>query len=380
MDSPISSRTILQCRKRTWALDAKGLDQTVNWNFDILPDFIFNGLRDGAVYGAVALALVLIFKATTLINFATGELAMLGAFFVYVLNIERGWWLWLSILVAMLVSAAIGAAVERALVRPFDPDDHLPVVLITLGLFLIINAVAGDIWNYQVRRVNDPFGAFPSWVPNGSELKTTSDGMISCAPNSEGVLREVAAGTVDAETCDMVGRTFWEVIGARLHYRTIGTWVALALALVALAIILGKTKAGLAFRAVSSNAESARLVGVNTGRTLGFGWALASVFGTLGAALVAPALGGVNPNMMLTILIYALAAAALGGLDSLGGAVIGGLAVGLIKAVLVSWFGVVVMGQAYFSILQLAMAFLLILIVLLFRPAGLFGTRRIERV
>ena len=379
MDRLNSSRTILLCRKRTWARDPKGLGQKVNWNFDILPDFIFNGLRDGAVYAAVALALVLIFKATTLINFATGELAMLGAFFVYVLNVEQGLWLWLSILIAMAVSAVIGAAVERALVRPFDPDDHLPVVLITLGLFLLINAVAGDIWNYQVRRVNDPFGAFPGWVPNGSELKKSSDGMLSCV-EVDGSLQEVAAGTVDAETCDLVGRTFWEVLGARLHYRTIGIWASLAIALVALALILGKTKAGLAFRAVSSNAESARLVGVNTGRTLGFGWALASVCGTLGAALVSPALGGVNPNMMLAILIYALAGAALGGLDSLGGAIVGGLAVGLVKSVLVSWFGVVVLGQAYFSILQLAMAFLLILIVLLFRPAGLFGTRRIERV
>ena len=379
MDRLTSSRTILLCRKRTWARDPKGLGQKVNWNFEILPDFIFNGLRDGAVYAAVALALVLIFKATTLINFATGELAMLGAFFVYVLNIEQGLWLWLSILIAMAVSAVIGAAIERALVRPFDPDDHLPVVLITLGLFLLINAVAGDIWNYQVRRVNDPFGAFPGWVPNGSELKKSSDGMLSCV-EVDGSLQEVAAGTVDAETCDLVGRTFWEVLGARLHYRTIGIWASLAIALVALALILGKTKAGLAFRAVSSNAESARLVGVNTGRTLGFGWALASVFGTLGAALVSPALGGVNPNMMLAILIYALAGAALGGLDSLGGAIIGGLLVGLVKSVLVSWFGVVVLGQAYFSILQLAMAFLLILIVLLFRPAGLFGTRRIERV
>ncbi len=379
MDRLNSSRTILLCRKRTWARDPKGLGQKVNWNFDILPDFIFNGLRDGAVYAALALALVLIFKATTLINFATGELAMLGAFFVYVLNVEQGLWLWLSILIAMAVSAVIGAAIERALVRPFDPDDHLPVVLITLGLFLLINAVAGDIWNYQVRRVNDPFGAFPGWVPNGSELKKSSDGMLSCV-EVDGSLQEVAAGTVDAETCDLVGRTFWEVLGARLHYRTIGIWASLAVALVALALILGKTKAGLAFRAVSSNAESARLVGVNTGRTLGFGWALASVFGTLGAALISPALGGVNPNMMLAILIYALAGAALGGLDSLGGAIIGGLLVGLVKSVLVSWFGVVVLGQAYFSILQLAMAFLLILIVLLFRPAGLFGTRRIERV
>ncbi|WP_419910627.1 branched-chain amino acid ABC transporter permease [Candidatus Poriferisodalis sp.] len=352
----------------------------MNWNFEILPDFIMNGLRDGALYSAVALALVLIFKATTLINFATGELAMIGAFFVYVLNIEQGLWLWLSIVIAMAISAGLGAAVERALVRPFDPEDHLPVVLITLGLFLMLNAFAGDIWEYQLRAVNDPFGAFPSWVPNGSELKTARDGTIACVENSAGDLVEAGAGATDVEMCNMVGRTFWELFGTRIHYRTIGTLLTLALALIVLAIVLGKTKAGLAFRAVSSNVESARLVGVNTGRTLGFGWALASVFGTLGAVLAAPVLGGVSPTLMATVLIYALAAAALGGLDSLGGAVIGGLVVGLIKSVLVTWFGVNVLGQNYFSILELAMAFLVILFVLLFRPTGLFGTRRIERV
>ncbi|WP_419945580.1 branched-chain amino acid ABC transporter permease [Candidatus Poriferisodalis sp.] len=352
----------------------------MNWNWGILPDYIMNGLRDGALYAAVALALVLIFKATTLINFATGELAMIGAFFVYVLNIEQGLWLWLSILIAMGISAVIGAAVERALVRPFDPDDHLPVVLITLGLFLILNAIAGDIWEFQLRAVNDPFGAFPTWVPNGSELKKTRDGTLACAEDSLGELVEVAAGTVDAEPCALVGRTFWELFGTRLHYRTLGTLVTLGLTLVLLAIILGKTKAGLSFRAVSSNVESARLVGVNTGRTLGFGWALASVFGTLGAVLAAPVLGGISPTLMATVLIYALAAAALGGLDSLGGAVVGGLLVGLIKSVLASWFGVIVLGQDYFSILELALAFLVILFVLLFRPTGLFGTRRIERV
>jgi branched-chain amino acid transport system permease protein len=100
----------------------------------------------------------------------------------------------------------------------------------------------------------------------------------------------------------------------------------------------------------------------------------------LGAVLVAPQLGGVNPNMMATILIYALAGAALGGLDSLGGAVLGGILVGLIQAVAVTWVGVVVFGQLYMSILQLAAAFIVILIVLLFRPSGLFGTRRVERV
>ena len=218
------------------------------------------------------------------------------------------------------------------------------MVLITLGLFLILNAVAGDIWNYQVRIVNDPFGKFPSWIPS------------------------------------VGGDRFIEVLGSRLRYQTIGIWITLGITLWLLGLLLTKTKVGLAFRAVSSNVESARLVGVNTGRTLGFGWALASAFGTLGAALVAPSLGGVNPNMMAFILIYSLAGAALGGLDSLGGAVLGGVVVGLIQSVLVSWFGVVVMGQAYMSILQLATAFLLILVVLLFRPSGLFGTKKIERV
>ena len=170
------------------------------------------------------------------------------------------------------------------------------------------------------------------------------------------------------------------MLGSRLKYQSIGIWVTLALALFALGLILNRTKAGLAFRAVSSNTESARLVGVHTGRTLGFGWAIASAFGTLGAVLVAPQLGGVNPNMMATILIYALAGAALGGLDSLGGAVLGGILVGIIQAVFVTWGGVVVFGQLYMSILQLAAAFLVILIVLLFRPSGLFGTRRVERV
>jgi branched-chain amino acid transport system permease protein len=247
-------------------------------------------------------------------------------------------------LIAMGLSAGLGVLIERTLTRPFDPSDHLPVVLITLGLFLIVNAVAGDIWNYQVRILSNPFGKFPSWVPS------------------------------------VGGDRFIIVFGSRLKYQSIGIWLTLAIALFVLGLILNRTKAGLAFRAVSSNVDSAKLVGVHTGRTLGFGWAISSAFGTLGAVLVAPQLGGVNPNMMATILIYALAGAALGGLDSLGGAVMGGILVGLIQAVLVTWGGVVILGQLYMSILQLAAAFLVILIVLIFRPSGLFGVRRVERV
>jgi len=312
--------------------------------FSTFLTFVFAGLQDGAIYATVAIALVLIFKATTLINFAQGELAMLGAFFVYILSVEQGWPVWPAIFAAMLLSAGLGAAVERTLVRPFDPTDHLPVVLITLGLFLFVNALAGDIWNYQLRPFPVIFETFPGWIPG------------------------------------VGGDRFIEIGGARLFYDTIGVWFTLGCMLLFLNVLLTRTQVGLAFRAVSSNVESARLAGVNTGRTLGFGWALAAAFGALGATLVAPSLGGIQPNLMVAILIYALAGAALGGLDSLGGAVIGGLIVGLIQSVVVSWFFVTVLEQRWMSVLQLGFAFAVILGVLVFRPSGLFGTRIIERV
>ncbi|MEL7156511.1 MAG: hypothetical protein AAFN30_07925, partial [Actinomycetota bacterium] len=188
---------------------------------------LFDGLDNGAVYAVVAVALVLIFKATTLINFAQGELAMFGTFIAYLiavppedslLSYTLGWadlsvgflplGLMLSIVVAMAISAAAGATIERVLIRPFDPTDHLPVVLITLGIFLILNAVAGYLWNYNPR-------AFPSMFPNGSD--------------------------------DFIG-----IGGARLRYTVVGTWAVLGLMFLSLWFILGKTKAGLAFRAVSS--------------------------------------------------------------------------------------------------------------------------------
>ena len=289
-------------------------------DFGIFLTSIFNGFQNGAIYATVAVALVLIFKATTLINFAQGELAMLGAFFVYVMHVENGIWFWLAIVIGMLVSAGMGATIERVLVRPFDPSDHLPVVLITLGLFLIINAVAGDVWNFTGRPFPSLFDTFPSWMPG------------------------------------IGGDRFIEIAGARLFYETIGTWMMLGLMMLVLTLVLNRTKIGLAFRAVSSNTESARLVGVRTGRTLQFGWALASAFGTLGAVLVAPRLL-LSPNMMATVLIYALAGAALGGLDSLKGAIVGGVAVGLIQSVFVSWLLVTVLEIRWMNVLQLAFAF-----------------------
>jgi branched-chain amino acid transport system permease protein len=295
---------------------------------------LFDGLTLGAIYAVVAVALVLIFKATTLINFAQGELAMFGAFIAYILAVEQGLPIVLAIALAMVFSSILGATIERVLIRPFDPTDHLPVVLITLGVFLILNAVAGEIWNYQPR-------AFPSLFPKGP------DDYIS-------------------------------VGGARLFYDGLGTWAMLGAMMGVLYVILNLTKTGLAFRAVSSNTDSARLVGIRTGRTLMFGWALACAFGTLGAALVAPRLF-LQPNMMATLLIYAFAAAALGGLDSLPGAVMGGIIVGMIQSLLVGYLGDWDPLE-WLRNLSLAVAFVVILIVLSFKPSGMFGTSRVERV
>ncbi len=312
---------------------------------------IFDGLDNGAVYAVVAVALVLIFKATTLINFAQGELAMFGTFVAYLLaansddsalSYTLGWagfsvgflplGLLAAIAVAMVLSAAAGAAIERVLIRPFDPTDHLPVVLITLGIFLILNSAAGYFWNFNPR-------PFPSMFPNGTE-------------------------------------DFVSIGGARLRYTVIGTWAVLGLMSLVLWFLLSKTKIGLAFRAVSSNTESSRLVGVRVGKVLMFGWALAAAFGTLGGSLVAPKLF-LQPNMMATLLIFSFAAATIGGLDSLVGAVVGGISIGLIQSVLVGYLGDF---DPAFIILSLAVAFVCILTVLWFRPAGLFGTTRVERV
>lgn len=295
---------------------------------------LFDGLELGAIYAVVAVALVLIFKATTLINFAQGELAMFGAFIAYVLSVEQGLPIGIAIIIAMVFSAILGMVIERVLIRPFDPTDHLPVVLITLGIFLILNAIAGQIWNYQPR-------AFPSMFPKGPD-------------------------------------DYFSIGGARLFYTSLGVWGMLALMMFALYLILNKTKIGLAFRAVSSNTDSARLVGIRTGRTLMFGWALACAFGTLGASLVAPRLF-IQPNMMGALLIFSFSAAALGGLDSLPGAVIGGIMIGTIQSLLVGYLADW-KPLEFLRNLGLAVAFLIILVVLMFKPSGLFGTSRVERV
>lgn len=292
---------------------------------------LFDAVSNGSTYALVAVALVLIFKATTLINFAQGEMGMLGAFFALQLWLW-GIPMWIALVLAMILSAVLAAGIERVLIRPFDPADHLPLVIITLGLFLVINAVAAIIWRFDPR-------SFPNLFGDG---------------------------------------TAFSIGGANLGWYTVGTIVTVISVLLLLQLLLTRTKVGLAFRAVSSNLESSELVGIRVGPTLQFGWALAAAVGTLAAAVfVANPVRQLEPSIMLRVLIFAAAAAALGGLDSLWGAVVGGLGIGLVQSVVVQymnqWF-------SFPTTMSLAAAVIVLMVVLLVKPAGLFGTAAVERV
>ena len=289
---------------------------------------ISDGLSNGATYALIAMALVMIFKATTLINFAQGEFAMFGGFIALVLATEQGIPMWGAVVGSMVITAVLAAGIERTLIRPFDPADHLPLVIITLGLFLGINALAGIVWRFDPR-------AFPELFPSGNALTYGS---------------------------------------ATLSWYTVGTMATIVVVAGGLTLLLNKTKVGLAFRAVSSNLESSELVGIKVGPTLQFGWAIAAAVGTLGVCVfVASPFRQLEPNVMVTGLIFAVSAAALGGLDSLGGAIVGGLAIGLVQSIAVPYLGVP-------SELSLMAAVVVLMLVLLFKPSGLFGTPQVEPV
>lgn len=302
---------------------------------------VIDGLQNGAIYGVVAIPMVLIFKATTLINFAQGELAMIGAFFGFVFAVQAFQLpVWVAALIAMALAALLGMGIERTMLRSFDPTDHLPVVLITLGVFYIVNAVAGDVWNYQAQQ------EVPQLLP--------WEGTWKFLQSEENPL------------------------GLRIQQDAVAMIIALLVMLFILWIILSKTKMGLAFRGVSSNTESSRLVGIRVGRILSFGWGLACAFGALGAIIVAPRIT-LQPQMMAFVLIYALAAAAFGGLDSVYGAALGGFVVGLFNSLVLGYVSDID-AVSSLSAAPLIMPVLLLLGVLWFRPAGMFGTKSISRV
>ncbi|EME20437.1 inner-membrane translocator [Rhodococcus triatomae BKS 15-14] len=285
-----------------------------------------DGLTWGALYAAFAMSIVLVYRASGIVNFAQGEMAMIAAFCAWQFH-QWGAPLYLAILGAMAVAFLFGAATERVLIRPLaSSTNHMPLVIITLGLMLVLNSAAGWIWGVQSK-----------------EFPTIVAGPV------------VTLGPVAMSRQALV--------------------IVCAVVLIAgfLYVLFQRTQVGLAMRAAAGNPDSAQLIGVPVGRMLMIGWGLAAAIGALAASLAAPQLF-LQPNMLTASLIYSFAAAVLGGLDSPVGAIVGGLCVGVaenLAGTYVSWIG---------HDFKQAVALALILGVLLLKPEGLYGARKVARV
>ncbi len=284
-----------------------------------------SGIREGAIYAGLALALVIIYRSTRVINFAQGEMATFTTFIAWSL-MNRGLSFWAAFPIVLVIAFAGGVTIERVLIRPVENASVITIVIVTLGLALVLNGLMVQIWGGDTRPFHGPF----------------------------------STRTID-------------VGGVPVSVQDIGIVVVSLALVVLLGLFFRFTKLGLALRAAAANPDSSRLVGVRVGWMLAFGWGLAAVLGAVAGMMIAPVVF-LDPNMMQTVLLYAFAAAVLGGLDSPLGAVVGGLLLGVTITLLGRYVGFV--GQE----LKLPTALLLILLVLLVRPAGLFGRVAVRRV
>src|SRR5215471_10119312 len=243
---------------------------------------IVSGLASGGIYAALALALVIIHRSTGVINFAQGEMATLCTYVAWTLTVNHGWSYWPAALVTLAFAFVLGVATHRVVIHPVERGDVLRIVIVTIGLLIAINGFVTWEWSGEQRQLRSPF---PS--------------------------------------------TTWDVGGVVISAQDIGT-IAVSLGMVALLWLFFRfTKVGLALRAAAVNPEEARLVGIRVTWMLALGWGLAATLGAVAGMLTAPSLG-LDPNMMAPVLIYAFAAAVLGGIDSPFGAVVGGLLVGVL--------------------------------------------------
>jgi branched-chain amino acid transport system permease protein len=298
---------------------------------------IFLGLSSGAIYALVALGLVVVFRGTGHLNFAAGEMATLSAYVTWVVTTWTffGDWqvpLWLATIAGMVFGFALGAATEVFIVSPLARKSPLAVFVALIAVFLGINAFDSGRW-----------GAPPP---------------------------ETMASLFPSEPDDYV-----RLLGTVWRWDDIGALVLTLFVTACLFVLFGKTKVGLAMRAVASNAESSKLVGVPTRWILAGSWGLAGVLGALAGVLVAGAQTQVTPVMMFTIFVYGSVAATVGGLDSPLGAVVGGLGIGVVESVAAELFPEWI-GQE----MKLSVAVLCMFAMLLVKPSGLFGTAKVERV
>lgn len=289
---------------------------------DSLLHQVLAGLATGGIYASVALALVMIYQSTHLLNFAQGEMAMFSTYIAWSL-INAGMPYWAAFVLTVGISFVIGVAIQRYVLRPIRGQSVLSLVAVFIGLLFIFNSVAGWIFTYTIKVFPSPFPAEPLF---GQHYVSSHE----------------------------IGATAVTLVVVGLLYS-----------------FFRFTSLGLAMRAAAQNPESSRLVGIRVASMLALGWGLAAAIGSVAGMMVAPIVY-LDPNMMGGILLYAFAAALIGGIDSPGGAVFGGFLVGVLENVL----GAYVIGNE----LKLSVALVLIVGVLTVKPSGLFGRVQVTRV
>ncbi len=283
---------------------------------------VFAGLATGGIYASVALALVMIYQATHHLNFAQGELAMFSTYMAWSM-INAGFGYWTAFFLTVILSFVLGVVIERVIIRPVENAPVLSVVVVFIGLLVITNSVTGWIYTYTIKTFPSPFPTAPLF---GNTL-------------------------ISSHQIGAIGITLVVLLLLYSFFRF--------------------TPLGLAMRAAAQNPASAKLVGIRVGWMLALGWGLAAAIGSVAGMMVAPIVF-LDPNMMGGILLYAFAAALVGGVDNPGGAVFGGFLVGVLENVL----GAFVIGNE----LKLAVALVLIIGVLVVKPSGFFGKVHVSRV
>jgi branched-chain amino acid transport system permease protein len=316
-------------------------------NWVLVPQQTINGLLNGGTLALIALGIVLIFKSSEVFNFAAGHMVMVGAFLTWMFAGGNGTGeelfnlpLWAAIIAASIVAVGIGFLIERLALRPMTGQPLLAIVLMTLGLSQIMEGVTTVAFGVQ------PKGNFP-------------------APFSPSDAFNIPISPVNGESIVFLDRL-------QIGHARLATFVVALVAAGLFILFFQYTRTGLAMRATSENHELAQSMGIKVSRVFGWSWAIAGIVATLGGVLLAT-LSGVSVSLS-TVALVAFPAILLGGLESFPGAIVGGLLVGLTQEIVRASTIVEVRNASDIA------PYLLLLIVLVLRPEGLFGQRRIERI
>lgn len=295
-----------------------------------LIESLVRGLGLGGLYAVLGVSFVIVYRATGVINFATPALMILGAFFTGSFGNAIGLPFWLSVLLGMAVMAIIGMIIERIALRPMVGRPAFSAATVTVGVFIILLIVAGRLIGSELLTVNDPFGL----------------------------------NTLD-------------VLGARLFTIDIARLVIALVAIAIVGLFLTRSRTGLAMRATAFDQETSLAQGINVGRMFGLSWGIAAAMAALAGALLTAGSSGIETTVAL-VALKALPVIILGGLDSIKGSVIAGLIIGIAESltrtyqpIYAPWLG------ANFDVI---VPYLIMIVVLMVRPYGLFGTKEVVRV